>query len=202
MSENGTIRVHQWAECSFKEADMNPHTGHKCGLVHESGGLRLAEIVPYGDPVTPLRYLGVIERPAPPKPKERVVYRFEEVAEPEADEEGWRWYAQHDGKISAYRRTPPPACAVRHHLRRTVERIPVEPERWEGRVKTIMLQPDGWAAVTTISRVGSSRPRIELGCSAFPTPAEAEADLPILRDLAEQYAAHYGATIEWKEAGA
>ena len=35
-----------------------------------------------------------------------------------------------------------------------------------------------------------------------PTREQAEADLPILRDLAEQYAAHYGATIEWKEAGA
>ena len=196
-----TIRVHQYAECSEEEADKSGH-GVLC-YYHGDG--RAVFCYTYGKPkpeAIPVRYLGCVERPAPPKPKERVVYRFEEVAEPEAGENGWRWYAQHDGKISAYRRTPPPACAVRHHLRRTVERIPVEPERWEGRVKTIMLQPDGWAAVTTISRVGSSRPRIELGCSAFPTPAEAEADLPILRDLAEQYAAHYGATIEWKEAGA
>ena len=201
MSENGTIRVHQWAECSFKEADRNPHTGHKCGLVHESGGLRLAEIVPYGDPVTPLRYLGVIERPAPPKPKERVVYRFEEVAEPEADEEGGHWYAAHGGEITSYRTLTPSHILVRHHLRRTVERIAVEPEKWEGTARVV----DCIGLFFCKARAGRDYTdplHVQVTGENHPTREQAEADLPILRDLAEQYAAHYGATIEWKEAGA
>ena len=190
MSESKTIRVHQYAECSAEEADEHPR-GSDLMCRYDSGAIVYTD---RPHPTQAVRYLGCVEMPAPKKPKVRVVYRFEEVAEPCASEDGRWWYDTDSG--------PEYRWGATHPLRRTVERIPVEPERWEGRVKTIMLQPDGWAAVTTISRVGSSRPRIELGCSAFPTPAEAEADLPILRDLAEQYAAHYGATIEWKEAGA
>ena len=185
-----TIRVHQYAECSEEEADKSGH-GVLC-YYHGDG--RAVFCYTYGKPkpeAIPVRYLGCVERPAPPKPKERVVYRFEEVAEPEAGENGWRWYAQHDGKISAYRRTPPPACAVLHYLRRTVERVAVEPERWEGRLDVN----------DTYGRAYVNGEPLVLG-KLYSTREQAEADLPILRDLAEQYAAHYGATIEWKEAGA
>ena len=195
-----TIRVHQYAECSEEEADKSGH-GVLC-YYHGDG--RAVFCYTYGKPkpeAIPVRYLGCVERPAPPKPKERVVYRFEEVAEPEAGENGWRWYAQHDGKISAYRRTPPPACAVRHHLRRTVERIAVEPEKWAGTARVV----DCIGLFFCKARAGRDYTdplHVQVTGENHPTREQAEADLPILRDLAEQYAAHHGARVEWKEAGA
>ena len=193
-----TIRVHQYAECSVKEADCYPGDLEAQLRRCRDGVFVYTNLEVHA---TPLRYLGAIERPAPPKPKERVVYRFEEVAEPEADEGGWHWYAAHGGDITSYRTLTPSHILVRHHLRRTVERIAVEPEKWEGTARVVDCIGLFFCKARA-GRVYTDPLHVQVTGENHPTREQAEADLPILRDLAEQYAAHYGATIEWKEAGA
>ena len=185
--ETKTIRVHRYAECDALEA-AESHRCHGYYLAVRKELVELCHANYQWKDAVPVRHLGAIEMPAPPKPRERIVYRFEEVDTPEADEEGRWWYAisgipcWYGGKQDS----------MNAPLRRTVERIAVEPERWAGCAKV-----DGSRmSCRGVAQVGF------LGIFAGenrPTREQAEADLPLLRNLAEQYAAAHGATIEWRD---
>ena len=187
--ESKTIKVHQYAECGAEEARMPTANAFE----------RLPDgrvFFRFGDDccnnIAPLRYLGVVERPAPPKPKERLRIVFEEVGDFEPDADGLWWNLPDSGVVSAARSCP---VADVTPLRRTVERIAVEPEKWEGR-HLLQSSSFGWRAVVSV-RGGDAA----LTTANHPTRDLAAADLPILRDLAEQYAAHHGARVEWAEVG-
>ena len=192
-----TIRVHQYAECSVEEADEHPHIADaKTGWFPDKTIYFIATC----DARTPVRYLGCVEMPAPKKPRERVVYRFEEVAEPEIGEDRKAHYLTAAGELgwskdpAAFGPTNPNTT----WLRRTVERIAVEPEKWEGTARVV----DCIGLFFCKARAGRDYTdplHVQVTGENLPTREQAEADLPILKNLAEQYAAAHGATIEWRD---
>ena len=124
-----------------------------------------------------------------PAPKERTVFHFEAVDKPEKDGLGHYWYLDEAGQPIVF------SQPLEHGnpLRRTVERIPVEPETWDGTACVEKTAFDTWFACVYL-KPGF----IHLSMLALPTREAAAADLPFVKDLAEQYADRHNAVIYWE----
>ena len=65
----------------------------------------------------------------------------------------------------------------------------------------VTVNPSGSGGHWAIADSFDAEGRSEVSAPMRRLKAAAAADLPILRDLAEQYAAHHGARVEWAEVG-
>ena len=137
--------------------------------------------------------------PAPtPKTRKRVVFEECDEADWKGDAMG-RWWYQPKGTVKiVYSTYELPAEKGIVYFNRTEEIItdePPEPERWKGKV----FYPEVNVGCGYYSRVAIDDGDVEFSGKTFDSYNASEADIPRLKALAETYAAHFGAVIEWEE---